>query len=769
MGRAAREPDDTAIEFLPADQHAFGPGAGDSSVFAGFDDEDDPFDAAPRSRWLVGVSAAVVTALVAVGVVAASPWADTAAAPATTVPVTAPVTAPVSTTVGTTAATDPEPMSTAPGIVLDPVPDGFALRQSRVGPDVADPAYGWGEVWAAPGATRFTGRWFSVTFVPFAEMGDLADQDAAVDVGGRRGVLATDPAGVSTLRFDSGQTDAARLVTVSAFGFTDAGLIELGASIGVEDDRPQLVDDRPTFLRPELLDGLVRIAAGPAADDLVDEVLQPHDRTAATIYSGGPGYSGDGDSSDRDSEELVLLQAAPVPTGPAVLTALALDEQILVTPPAGLEGEGLVVGRRTVRNTLVSVAWWDIDGQRITVLSTLDPEALVPLLPTVRIVGAAPPWILEPGLQGYIAAAASDPEPIRAEAQPAGTFELWATPGASRAQGTWVAVQQLPWVVGGSVPGRRIAVGDGTGVIDEGDTVTALTWSPDDGSTITVTAHGLTVGQLVTVAELSARGDAQLLGETLFDGMSAVLDRPTVSDVLDEELFTRSRSTSTFTRPDDHRTVVVESAPIDPDEEALLRFVVDGDRGTLDVYGSRTSVITFRDGTTRVIVRSDLSLDELEQVAPPGVRPATAAEWDVLVAGPPNYVNGPLAVDPRPQQVALGVTQAGTSWRVNVDVGRGTVGLDDNGAEDRFMIDDLLADRAVTLRSTPSTTFVVVRAAPELGAVVARVTAGGSARVIALRSVDGDDHLYGALAFSEDGDVTVELLDDEGRVVDGAA
>jgi len=759
MGRVAREPDDTVIEFLPADQHAFGSGGGDGTVFAGFDDGDDPFDEGPRSRWLVGVSAAVVTALVAVGVVAASPWDDTTAAPATTVPVTT-VTAPASTTAvpESESESDPEPMPTAPGIVFDPVPDGFTLSDSRVGSEAAEPTYGWSEVWAAPGATRSTGRWFSVTFVPFAEM-DETGTGTSVDVGGRQGALVSDPVGVSTLRFDSGQIDAARLVMVSAFGFTDAGLIELGASIGVDDDRPQLVDDRPTFLRPELLDGLVRIAAAPAEMNLVDEVLQPHDRTAATIYSSDAG----------GGEERVLLQAAPVPTGSAALTALALDEQILVAPPAGLVGDGLVVGRRTVRDTQVSVAWWDVDGQRIIVLSTLDPEALVPLLPSVRVVGTDPPWILEPGIQGYVAVAASDPEPFRAEAQPAGTFELWASPGASRAQGTWVAVQQLPWVVGGSAPGRRIAVGDGTGVIEDGDTVTVLTWSPDDGSTITVTARGLTVDQLVTVAELSARGDAQLLGETLFDGMSPVLERPTVNDRLDEELFTRSRSTSTFVRPDDHSTVVVESAPIDPDEEALLGFVLDGDRGTLDVYGSRTSMITFRNATTRVVVRSDLSLDELEQIASPGVRPATTDEWAALVAGPPNYVNGPLAVDPRPQQVALGVTQAGTSWRVNVDIGRGTVSLDDNGSQDRFMIDDLLADRAVTLRSTPSTTFVVVHAPPELGAVVARVTAGGSARVIALQAVDGDDHLYGALAFSEDGNVTVELLDDEGRVVDGAA
>ena len=716
MGRAAREPDDTVIEFLPADQHAFGSGGGDGTVFAGFDEGDDPFDEGPRSRWLVGVSAAVVAALVAVGVVTASPWADTTAAPATTVPVTT-VTAQDSTAdstmAGEPAAPEPEPSSTAPGIVFDPVPDGFALSDSRVGSDATAPAYGWSEVWASPDATRLSGRWFALTIVPFTGM-DETGTDTSVDVGSRQGTLVTDPAGVSTLRFDAGQTDGTRPVSVSAFGFTDTELIELGASIGVGDDSSQLIEQPPTFLRPELLDGLVRIAAAPAEMNLVDEVLQPLDRTAVTIYSSDVSDSGDGgDTGDTGGEELVLLQAAPVPTGPAALTALALDEQILVAPPAELEGDGLVVGRRTVRNTLVSVAWWDVDGQRIIVLSTLDPWALVPLLPSVRIVGTDPPWILEPGIQGYVAVAASDPEPFRAEAQPAGTFELWAAPGASRAQGTWAAVQQLPWVVGGSAPGRRIAVGDGTGVIDDSDTITVLTWSPDDNSTITVTAHGLTVEQLVAVAELAARGDAQLLGETVLDGMASVLERPTVNDRLDEELFTRSRSTSTFTRPDNHSTVVVESAPIDP--------------------------------------------------------PATTDEWDALVAGPPNPVNGPLTVDPRSQQVAVGVTQAGTSWKVNVDLGRGTVSLDDNGAQDRFMIDDLLADRAVTLRSTPSTTFVVVRTVPELGAIVARVTVGGSARVIALRAVDGDDHLYGALAFSEDGNVTVELLDDEGLVVDSAA
>jgi|GEM_PF-6759468 len=716
MGRAAREPDDTVIEFLPADQHAFGSGGGDGTVFAGFDEGDDPFDEGPRSRWLVGVSAAVVAALVAVGVVTASPWDDTTAAPATTVPVTT-VTAQDSTAdstmAGEPAAPEPEPSSTAPGIVFDPVPDGFALSDSRVGSDATAPAYGWSEVWASPDATRLSGRWFALTIVPFTGM-DETGTDTSVDVGSRQGTLVTDPAGVSTLRFDAGQTDGTRPVSVSAFGFTDTELIELGASIGVGDDSSQLIEQPPTFLRPELLDGLVRIAAAPAEMNLVDEVLQPLDRTAVTIYSSDVSDSGDGgDTGDTGGEELVLLQAAPVPTGPAALTALALDEQILVAPPAELEGDGLVVGRRTVRNTLVSVAWWDVDGQRIIVLSTLDPWALVPLLPSVRIVGTDPPWILEPGIQGYVAVAASDPEPFRAEAQPAGTFELWAAPGASRAQGTWAAVQQLPWVVGGSAPGRRIAVGDGTGVIDDSDTITVLTWSPDDNSTITVTAHGLTVEQLVAVAELAARGDAQLLGETVLDGMASVLERPTVNDRLDEELFTRSRSTSTFTRPDNHSTVVVESAPIDP--------------------------------------------------------PATTDEWDALVAGPPNPVNGPLTVDPRSQQVAVGVTQAGTSWKVNVDLGRGTVSLDDNGAQDRFMIDDLLADRAVTLRSTPSTTFVVVRTVPELGAIVARVTVGGSARVIALRAVDGDDHLYGALAFSEDGNVTVELLDDEGLVVDSAA
>jgi hypothetical protein len=51
---------------------------------------------------------------------------------------------------------------------------------------------------------------------------------------------------------------------------------------------------------------------------------------------------------------------------------------------------------------------------------------------------------------------------------------------------------------------------------------------------------------------------------------------------------------------------------------------------------------------------------------------------------------------------------------------------------------------------------------------LAQSTACGPLRYLDA-SPEGDGRLYGALAFSEDGDVTVELLDDEGRVVDGAA
>ncbi|MEX0847705.1 MAG: hypothetical protein WD023_07990 [Ilumatobacteraceae bacterium] len=761
MGRAARQPDEPAIEFVAVDERAFGGAAGDDPVFMGFDD-DDPFDDdAPVSRWLIGVSAAVLVALVGVGVIAAAPWADdTAAPPATTVP------APSTTTSTTTPPRNPatgtgRPATTAPGIVLDPVPDGLVLIDAQTGPGAAAPvAFGWSEVWSTSGATRTSGRWFAVTLLPFVSMDDATarfDGEAStIDVGGRSGRLTTTTTGVATLRFDTGQTDASRLLVVSAFGLTPDELVTLAASIGIDDDRPQLVDDRPIFLRPELLDGFTRLAAAAAARELIDDLLQPQDLSAGTFYTGG-----------IDDEDVVLLQLSALPTGLDVLAALALDSTVPTEPPLGFVGERLVVGTRVFQGTPASVAWWDVGDQRVTVLSTLGVDELIALIPAVRIAGGDDvPWLLEPGTEGYIAVAAADPEPYRAEVQPAGTFELWSTPGASRTQGTWAAIQTLPWRVGGSAPGRRVDVGEGTGVLDEGPAVTTLTWSPDDGSTITVTAHGLTPAEMVLVAEHQARGDAAFDG--VVEAMSPVLERPTTNNHLGEELVERAHSTSTFVRPDDQATVVVESAPIDLADEMLVRFVLDGDRGVLDVDGSRTSVITFTDGPTRVIVRSDQPLDDLGRLIA-SVRRSTGGEWDTLVAGPPNSVNGPAVIDSRPTELAVGVTQSGTVWRVGVDAGRQTVTLDDAGAQDRFMIGDLLAGQAITLRSTASTTFVVVRVRVELGAVVARVTAGTSSRIIALSPVDGDDHLYGALAFSEDGDVTVQLLDEAGRVIDGAS
>lgn len=762
MGRHGRQPDETAIEFLPVDVRAFGPGHADETVFAGFDGDDDPFDGlddeAPHSRWLVVVAGLVVAGLLAVGVVAAAPWDDDATAPSTTLP---PATSVLTTSAPTTtvgAAPPAEPTADAPGIVFDPVPEGLALRDSRVGVAAADLTYGWGEVWTTPGATRTTDRWFSVTLHPFA---GIDDAGSAVDVGGRAGRLVVDRTGVSRLSFDAGQTDALRLVTVAAFGFDEDQLVELGASIGIDDDRPQLVDDRPVFLRPELLDGLARIAAAPSADDLVDQVLQPPDRTAGTVYAGGV-----------DPETLVLLQVSPIHTEQAVLAPLALDERLAIAPPDGFEGEGLTVGRRAYADADLSAAWWDVSGQRITVLSTLAPEALVALLPNVRLASDVGPWILEPGADGYIAVSAADPEPLRAEHQPTGRFRLWAAPGASRTDGIWVAVHQLPWEVGGSTAGRRIAIREGTGVIDDGDDgvggVSTLTWSPDDASTIVVTAHGLTTAQVVTLAEQQADGDPPPF-EGIADGVPLLIDRPTENARLDDELFTRSRWISTFTRPSDHSTVVVESAPPDPDEEVLVRILLPDGRGTLEVFGSRTSVVTHSDGATRLIVHAELPVDVLEPLAAGLARRATPDEWRALVVGPPNYVNAPAVAEARPQEVAGGVTQAGRRWRMLVDIGRRTVTLDDDGAEERFVTDDLLADRAITLRSTTATTFVVVRVPPATGAVAARVRAGSSSRVIALHEVAGDDRLYGALAFSEDGDVTVDLLDARGREVDDAA
>ena len=251
-------------------------GAGGDGGVAAFSDVDDD---APRSRWTTIGAAIGILALVAVGVVAASPWHhdDSSASPPTTTlapsttlamtdgpaatqsaaddattgdATTGDATTGDATTGGATGpAADPplDPNEATDGYLLDPVllPAGWrsegglspmtvATQQEHRAEDVAagderrvaHERNGWLELWATPAATRTTGSWFAVQYTPGAR--PFAVQDAArISLGRRVGLLTTSSDGVSSMSFADGQATA----TITWFGWSQAAIVEMASTI----------------------------------------------------------------------------------------------------------------------------------------------------------------------------------------------------------------------------------------------------------------------------------------------------------------------------------------------------------------------------------------------------------------------------------------------------------------------------------------------------------------------------------------------------------
>ena len=125
-------------------------------------------------------------------------------------------------------------------------------------------------------------------------------------------------------------------------GVDDRRVAPLFASIGIDDDRPTLVDDRPTFLDASQLDGFSRILARRTDGDLLDAWRYPTDVSETT-------YADPADTelyvrivvSPRDDELQVLsrLLVGPVRLFPdsSSLPAGFEEDVVLGLSPDGLD------------------------------------------------------------------------------------------------------------------------------------------------------------------------------------------------------------------------------------------------------------------------------------------------------------------------------------------------------------------------------------------------------------------------------------------------
>jgi hypothetical protein len=230
------------IEFLTPDVHAFGEST--HAEFVGVDRNDRSDDDARVTgpRWPRRGAGALIVGLLAVGVVAAEPWADTddGATPGSTVspPPALAGSAPnrtASTTDGgerLTPATDPladVPRSPV-GFVVDQLPtDDWVFTGNYSVPEAealpADPM----EIWATPDATRTTGRWVSIRIVENVQ--HLA-ASATRTIAGTRPATVVDRSGVAIVRVDDADRGVA--YELEGFGLSLEAMLDLAANVEVE-------------------------------------------------------------------------------------------------------------------------------------------------------------------------------------------------------------------------------------------------------------------------------------------------------------------------------------------------------------------------------------------------------------------------------------------------------------------------------------------------------------------------------------------------------
>lgn len=399
-------------------------------------------------------------------------------------------------------------------------------------------------------------------------------------------------------------------------------------------------------------------------------------------------------------------------------------------------------------------------------------------------------WVLEPP-PGFVPIDSFE-QPHRA---PVGSFDLWASIGATRSEGRWFALHLMPGSRPVLAPGgdRVVLPSDPPGVTAvrwrTPDDVVHLQWSPRVGYDARLTSFGIPSEQLVDLAaSVTVTGDGGYsfgLPPGVGD-VAPLVAGPTAAFGLEHEALAGDASSFVEWRAPDGRRITLTAAtpaasaaavsgfafrpaaPAALDDPAVRSWLdeVGGTAGQVPGLGLRHAV-RWQVGDLVLSVAADLALPELVEIART-VRPATRDEWVALE-----------------RDVSTGRSTSSRAW---VDVGGGDTGPGGvpyaaflNVLDGRLSIavgstvDTVDLDDGVTTFAAAAGTVVVVSVPPGDPAV------GG--RALALLSSDSTDTVVadlivldpgrpgvdgprvGVWVVTEPGPLVVELLDRGGGVI----
>jgi hypothetical protein len=388
MTRRGGTTEDPTIEFLTPNDTAFGMsevaefvGISGPHESEGFDDE------APRPQWLMAVAGVVVTALIAVGVVAAAPWegGDSAPAPSTTVPTSSTVPSTTSPPVTTAPPTDQELLNgasvTPTGWVIDNPAGDLQLTGVYSDPLAGfGPPMDWMSVWTTPDATAETGRWLAITTL-LAQRGSepVLAHSTRFDVNGQPALLTSIGNGGFRLRFSGGDGTPYQM---AGFGLALDQIIEVaGAVTSQTPGRNATISFGDLDAPGRPLDGMQQSISESVLMGGLEAQVAGTDQVAFAAYFDPNTHVWVNLQRSTETPEAALLAKLLITPSPEA-AALGLPSDIGVTMASG-EVRDYVVGTTGdgLQTTLIR---WTKDGQILTLTGNVSATTLIDLATASR-------------------------------------------------------------------------------------------------------------------------------------------------------------------------------------------------------------------------------------------------------------------------------------------------------------------------------------------------------------------------------------------------